>query len=427
MWRGLALCSARFAFDIEPLLEQMQSLLSETVSTRDDSPFLAPDWWCSPCARYRAFIESARAGEAAFRLSAKSEVSPYALCFAIFGLRLLRDDATLLANRQRWAAELRHNARRMRELRRHLDLTQDKPYLQLLTFSLSALHILDALEGDPLGDLVDPLVPADILKPLAASGAFQGRARSGNHAMFLAILALHARDYLGRDTTRALEAWVDAHLRAMNAFGFWGVASSMSHLQFQNGYHQYEILEYLHVDVPKWRSAAANVVALADLEGHFAPYPGGGGCYDYDAIFLITGAGEDIVHRYKDLLLRTARSILREQSSDGGFGESIYIRPRSLSNVMRTARHIIAARGTAQKERLRYGLTLLRPKHDRIHTHWTRYSRRWDESDLWDSWFRMLTLARIECALYPRRAERWGFIDHPGIGFHPSVRTASRS
>ena len=53
----------------------------------------------------------------------------------------------------------------------------------------------------------------------------------------------------------------------------------------------------------------------------------------------------------------------------------------------RGRRHIRSGRGTARVERLRYGLTLLRRRHDRIQTHWSRYSREWSESNLWDSWF----------------------------------------
>ena len=78
--------------------------------------------------------------------------------------------------------------------------------------------------------------------------------------------------------------------------------------------------------------------------------------------------------------------------------------------------------GEARIERLRQSVTLLRPKHNRIHTHWSQYSRRWNESDLWDSWFRMLTIARIDVALDPKKIVEWGFIDYPGIGFHPLLR-----
>jgi hypothetical protein len=190
----------------------------------------------------------------------------------------------------------------------------------------------------------------------------------------------------------------------------------MSHLQFQNGYHQYEILEYLGEHGDYWEQAADAVASLADEEGHFAPYPGGGGCYDYDAVFLLT-ASEGIARRHERLLARTAATLLAEQNVDGGFAESLRIRPRSLDNLRRSWRHVQGARGQARLERLRQALTLLRPRHDRIETHWSHYSRGWGESDLWDSWFRMLALARIERALEPESSQRWGFIDFPGIGF----------
>ena len=161
---------------------------------------------------------------------------------------------------------------------------------------------------------------------------------------------------------------------------------------------------------------------MADKDGHFAPYPGGGGCYDYDAIYILTGAGSKSVARHRDLLIRTAKTILTEQNVDGGFCESIYVRPRSFDNILRSTRHIFTAHGQARTERLRQSLTLLRPKHNRIHTHWSEYSRRWNESDLWDSWFRMSTIARIDVALDPKRISEWGFIDYPGIGFHSSLK-----
>jgi hypothetical protein len=49
------------------------------------------------------------------------------------------------------------------------------------------------------------------------------------------------------------------------------------------------------------------------------------------------------------------------------------------------------------------------------------YSREWGESSLWDSWFRMLSVARIQAALHPSEATQWGFIDFPGIGYHRSL------
>jgi hypothetical protein len=181
-------------------------------------------------------------------------------------------------------------------------------------------------------------------------------------------------------------------------------------------------MDYFETKNIPWDKAADNVAALADEEGHFAPYPGGGGCYDYDAVYILTSAGAGAIDRHKDLLMRTAQTILSEQNADGGFCESHRLRPRSVSNIVRAARHVMSAQGVARVERLRQSITLFRPKHDRIHTHWSRYSRRWNESDLWDSWFRMLTVARIDVALDPEKISDWGFIDYPGIGFHTLLR-----
>lgn len=369
--------------------------------------------------RYRAFIESCAEPDGQFRLTPVAEPTAYALCFAIFGLHLLRDTHALAHGRSRWDGLLRDNLARHREKRAAIaTLSRDKAYLQLLTFTLSALAILGTLRDQPLQEEVQPLVPDDIEAELRACGCLRGEARSGNQAMFLGILLLHARDWLALPTQPQLDRWAAAHLAHMNRLGFWSTKASMSHLQFQNGYHQYEIFEYLHTPAVPWQAAAANVAGLADAQGHFAPYPGGGGCYDYDAVFLLTGA--PAVHR--TLLAKTYQTLRSEQNHDGGFCESRYVRPRSLPNLQRVLRHIAAGVGQSRIERMRWNVNLLRPKHDRIHTHWSSYSRRWNESNLWDSWFRMLALARIETTFDPARSAEWGFIDYPGIGFHPLAR-----
>lgn len=371
---------------------------------------------------YRRFIDACRQPGSNFALTPRADASAYALCFAIFGLQLLRDRETLERHRVDWDHCLRRELLRIRGERYAVARLQaDKTYLQLLTFVLSALSILGTLRHDPLAALVTEVLPSDVAAALREARALEGIARSGNQAMFIGILLLHARDFLDRPVQAALDEWVSLHIAAINRLGFWGPAASMSHLQFQNGYHQYELLEYLHVEATPWRQAAASVATLADADGHFAPYPGGGGCYDYDAVFLLTTSIE-VARTHAALLSCTAATLLAEQNPDGGFAESLRIRPRSMDNLARSARHVLAGRGLARRERLRQALTLLRPRHDRIETHWSRYSRGWSESDLWDSWFRMLALARIECAFDPAAAARWGFIDYPGIGYHPSLR-----
>ena len=120
------------------------------------------------------------------------------------------------------------------------------------------------------------------------------------------------------------------------------------------------------------------------------------------------------------LLLRSASTILGEQNPDGGFCECKSIRPRKVRYLLAMLIHTLRALPNFALlfERARHSLALQRPKHDYISTHWSNYDRRWDESDLWDSWFRMLTIARIEIFFKPDAISEWGFIPFPGIGFH---------
>jgi hypothetical protein len=371
--------------------------------------------------RYRLFLDSARRGEFDFALTPRAECTPFARCFGLFGYGLLCDDG-IEDIADGLAESLVRDLDAFKFSRRGLcgNLVRDKPYLQLLTFTLSALSLLNRLGSCPLLNHIEPFLTIKIEDELKKGGVFEGRPRSGNLAMFFAILLLYA-SRIGFETERSIASWQHLHQDALNRFGFWGNYQSMSHLQFQNGYHQYEIFEYL--DTPKitWLMAADNVAKLADSEGHFAPYPGGGGCYDYDAVFMITAHPESI-NKHSALLNLTAATLLAEQNIDGGFCESNSVRPRTLRNLIKSVDHVFKGHGTAKMERLRHTITLLRPKHDRIHTHWSNYSREWGESDLWDSWFRMLTLARIDCAFNPEHSKSWGFINFPGIGFHPSLK-----
>ncbi len=371
------------------------------------------------------FLTSLATESGVFRLTAAADPSDYARCFHVFLSHTLKIPQAL--PQTKLAADIRKAVR----LQRHQcgERYRDKPFRQLLTFSLSALHLLGALEEDPLADLIEEQLPVSVLENLESLGCLDGQAGSGNQAMFIAIFLLHGRDYLGLVTQPLIDEWVAAHIQHLNRFGFWGSETGMTHLQFQNGYHQHEVLEYLGIENPRLANTLAAVRGLADAQGHFAPYPGGGGCYDYDAVFMLTPDGHIHDADTHTLLLRTATTIISEQGQDGGFAESVCVRPRSVNNLRMFMSHTLNAvgKGPLFFERLRYGLTLQRPKHNRIHTHWSRYSRRWGESDLWDSWFRMLALARIDVAMNPEHVSNWGFIDYPGIGYHPSLRIQNQA
>ena len=67
--------------------------------------------------------------------------SPFALCFTIFGLHLLKNKSIIESNKDVWIVFLKENLDSFKESRILLSssIADDKPYLQLLTFTLSAL------------------------------------------------------------------------------------------------------------------------------------------------------------------------------------------------------------------------------------------------------------------------------------------------
>ena len=153
----------------------------------------------------------------------------------------------------------------------------------------------------------------------------------------------------------------------MNSNGFWG-KDEINHLQFQQGYHQYEIFEYLGVEIPKIKSAINLLLKIADKRGQFAPYFGGGGCYDYDATYILTYNGRVLQKREKRLLKKTISTILSEQNEDGGFSDSQWIRPRTFNSMKYWIQHVFSLQGLVRYERLRYFLAMQRSKHCLLYT-----------------------------------------------------------
>ena len=360
------------------------------------------------------FIDSCQYNDTSFRLTHCSDVSPYALCFAIFNYHLLGSFDHLSQNKTAWTSTLIDNFNSY--ISDKPSQLFSKPVLQLQTFTLSALSILGSLDEKPFRSFSTQFLSFNISHYLDYFRTSHGAPKSGNMAMFLAINLLYLRDYLGIDTSQSLYQWTNYHLSSRNCYGFWG-PNTFNYLQFQNGYHQYEILHYLSL-LPSDLSYITNpILSLSDIDGHFAPYPGGGGCYDYDAISLITLNSQ--LSRDDCLKLSLLMSsIITEQNPDGGFCESHLVRPVTLSSLRNTLLHSLHSPSfKVSLSKFVYNINLLRPKHSRIHTHWSKYSRQWFESDLWNTWFRLQTIAKIQIYMQPSAKDSWHFINFPGIGY----------
>ena len=78
---------------------------------------------------YRSFIESCNVDNE-FKLTTNSEISPYALCFAIFGFQLLKDEKIINKNKEKLIKLLLSNIKEYKE-----NLKNDELYLPNHTFN----------------------------------------------------------------------------------------------------------------------------------------------------------------------------------------------------------------------------------------------------------------------------------------------------
>ena len=170
--------------------------------------------------RYFDFLTACKLDETKHCLTTNAEPTAFATCFWIFGLHLLKRNDLLLGEREALIDCLKINVRKHRRYLSKSEAVRDKPYKQLLCFTLSALAILDTLSSDPLADLVTEQIPEDIKNFLNEMGCLNGVAQSGNHALFLGVFLIHCKENLGVDCQAQIDQWVTCHLNSMNRFGF---------------------------------------------------------------------------------------------------------------------------------------------------------------------------------------------------------------
>tara|TARA_B100000212_G_scaffold315529_1_gene269768 strand:- start:1190 stop:2341 length:1152 start_codon:yes stop_codon:yes gene_type:complete len=362
------------------------------------------------------FVEKCKSEDYSYRLCLNSEISPYATCFAVF-IRNLLKDKTLKDDSSKIEKNIINSIKHFHQKK---DI-KEKPFRQLLCFSLSALSILDESKPALLNKYVsEQLTLYSKDKSLYELGCLKGIPGSGNQAMFYAIFLIHAKTYLGTNTSQEIKNWIQMHIKHSNSFGFWGNSNNLKHIHFQNGYHQYEIFDYLGIKNYLLFKSKEDLINLSDKYGHFAPIIGGGGCYDYDAIFILTSNNIKRDKELEGFLYKIKNNLILMQNFDGGFPENKLIKSDLKKFYNGEIFHLLNVlfKPEILIERIRAFISVHRPRNKFIHTHWTNYSRKWDESDLWDTWFRLLAIARIEIFLDNKKFKEWNMINYPGIGFH---------
>ena len=352
-----------------------------------------------------------------FKLFEKSEVSPYARCFVIFTKSLTKQFNWLKKNKIKLIYDLNIDLYDFykEKIINGVDWRYDKSFLQLYCFTLSSLNILNGQLDSQNLEILKKILDIDIKKSLEKKGVDIGLSKSGNHSMFFAIFNIYANDYLKIDRSKQIQEWLDFNSNSINSNGFWGNKVNMDYLQFQNGYHQYEIFEYLEFQKVPWIVAAKNTLFMSDRYGHFAPWPGGGACYDYDAIFMLTSKFVNDVGQ-ENILKKTLKSIISEQNLDGGFCESQYMKNNLWLKLFSTIKHILSQPRHIKLWSLYVNLNLFRFKNRNITTYWTHTHRKWNESNAWDTFFRLSTTYRIYNHLNLNEKYLFKINNFPGIG-----------
>lgn len=352
-----------------------------------------------------------------FKLFKRSEVSPYARCFVIFTKSLLKQFDWLNQRKEKLIYDLNTDLHQFykEEIKNSNEWKYDKSFLQLYCFSLSALNILNGSLDNKNFEIFEEILKIDIIQTLQKKGVDKGIAKSGNHSMFFAVFNIYANNYLNIDRSKQIQEWLQFNSNAINSNGFWGQNIDMDYLQFQNGYHQYEIFEHLNFEKAPWNIAAQKIFLMTDKYGHFAPWPGGGACYDYDAIFMLTSKFVQDFGQ-NNVLKRTLNSVIKEQNFDGGFCESRQMGKNLWSKFLSVIDHLISQPSHIRFWSLYVNLNLFRFKHRNIITHWSHTNRKWDESNAWDTFFRLSTIYRICNRLNLREKDLFKINNFPGIG-----------
>ncbi len=349
-------------------------------------------------------------------LSLASGKSEFALCFMVHTLFLIGNNEILKKKKFVWINKLEKNIISLSEKN-----INSKTFQQLLSLTISCLIILDNPKNQILKNFCLKLIPTNIDAYLSEIGADIGRPGSGNLSMFIAIFYIYLIKYYNYNYSEKLNSWINFHKKSMNYYGFWSNKnySNFRYSFFQNGFHQYEIFNYLGFNDFPLENMKRNIINLQDKYGHFSSIPGGTACHDYDAIYFLTYNNNDI--NIKDelsiSLQNIAKRILDIQHQDGGFAESLFVRPINLNNLLIQLNHINIKNKDGRSERIQRFIANLRPKNSYIKNHWLDYRLEWNETNIFNTWFKILSLAKIDF-YFNKKVKHWNFLNFPGIGYN---------
>ncbi|MBI3160550.1 MAG: hypothetical protein HYZ26_13210 [Chloroflexi bacterium] len=379
------------------------------------------------------FARAMRIGPAitGYRLHAKTGATPFASLFALFIFHLVGETRAWDAGtRQNWIDHVQRLQdpasglfRDPAHRQRATDEAHSADHLdqQLTGYCLSALRLLGARPLHPLA-FIRPWYEPEHTRAWLDGLNWASASNSGNKAMFAGIMLAEEAER-GADGAKAgLEAWFEWHdAHADPRSGYWGRGRASRYWEGMQGYvHPLVVYEHCGRAQPALEKAARRTLLLQQPDGLFSPKGGGGACDDLDALHILAAA-----HRrfpalrlgIEQAMAQARHGLLDNQNPDGGFCWAQ--RPRfGLRGWWGVARHNLDWRHPDKAYvALRAALAGQMKLNRRIETGWSDDGRAWDQSSLWDTWFRLLALVEIELILSPDDlSARWQSIPAPNFG-----------
>ncbi len=162
-----------------------------------------------------------------------------------------------------------------------------------------------------------------------------------------------------------------------------------------------------------------------DRQGFFAPTPGGEACHDYDAIHILAMAHRTTGYRRDDIqesLNKALDAIQTNYNSDGGFCQS-KSKLTGFTDFFKYVPTYFSNRSPYlwyYRAKVSFRTVLKRKKE--IYNGWIQKPILWNESNLWDTWFRSLALAEIVHTIKDPVLQDFrdaNFHKTPGLGYFP--------
>lgn len=375
------------------------------------------------------WLETMRIGPCQYRMNAGSDSSIFTSCFALFIVDLFGELGSLSEKeRKRWANYIKGFQDKQSGLfipDNILRYDKERLTQQLTCFCLSALEILGDKPTYPLIFMDSYKTAEDIKNYLYNNACHKGLSGTGNKAMFLGIFLTYLIKYENDNSARIkLDAWFDWHDKLQNPkTGLWGpIGKSSFYHGLQNGFHQLLIYFYWRRPIRYLNKIMDAALSIQDKEGFFAPIPGWAGCWEYDAVHILSNAFKILKAKENSIfksLKKAHKAILSNQNSDGGFCQS----KKKPKNVMGFFKNIpfffYGNEPYLWYYRIRQFLNVTIRKKEIIYTGWTKKGRNWGESNLWDTWICCLSFAEISYTIKEKnsRLADMNFQNMIGLGY----------